>query len=90
MDITAEKGAVQRDGLAPKDDVKPVAKDAGRAEADLMIVGHLPFLSRLAARLLTGKESPQPVAFQKAGVVCLAREGDEPWKLTWMITPELL
>jgi len=55
-----------------------------------MIVGHLPFLGRLAALLLTGNADNDVVAFQFGCVVCLKREGPGKWKLEWMIVPKLL
>jgi phosphohistidine phosphatase len=56
-----------------------------------MIVGHLPFLSRLASTLLIGDETVALVAFRNGGVVCLER-GEEKgrWRLTWAVVPELL
>jgi phosphohistidine phosphatase len=88
--VALEEGVVQRDGLSPVDDVGPICDEIGRSQGDLMIVGHLPFLSRLAAVLLTGRESPEPVAFRNAGVVCLQRAADGAFQLAWIITPEAL
>ena len=88
--VQAREGLVQRDDLSPDDEIDSVRKEIRQAEADLMIVGHLPFLSKLASRLLIGDESPSVVAFQKGGVVCLRQGDDETWQLAWMITPELL
>lgn len=78
------------EGLAPKDDPEPIADQIEKAGKDLMIVGHLPSLSRLAGLLLTGSSDVEPVAFQKAGVVCLQQNQDGDWQLAWMITPDLL
>ncbi|MGB2824829.1 MAG: phosphohistidine phosphatase SixA [Phycisphaerae bacterium] len=88
--VQSGEGVVQRDGLAPMDDVKPVRRKIEKSEGDLMIVGHLPFLSKLAAVLLTGKESPEPIAFQNAGVVCLERSDAGTWQVRWLITPDAL
>ena len=88
--VDADEGIVQRDGLGPNDPVDPVAKDIRRAAEDLMIVGHLPFLGKLAARLLTGSESAEVVAFRNGGIVCLEYDPDRAWRLAWMITPELI
>jgi phosphohistidine phosphatase len=80
---------VQRDGLAPKDDVAPVRAVIEQSAGDLMVVGHLPFLGTLAALLLTGDEAPEIVAFRFACVVCLDRQTDGRWKIVWMLVPEL-
>jgi phosphohistidine phosphatase len=88
--VSAEEGVLQRDGLAPMDDVEPVARDVGSSKGDLMIVGHLPFLGKLASRLLTADEQAGAVAFQMGGIVCVERTTEHTWRLRWMVTPELL
>ena len=88
--VHSDEGVVPRAGLAPLDDVRPVADKIERAQADLMIVGHLPFLAKLAAVLLTGQEAPEPVAFACSGAVCLERDDDTPWHLRWAVPPDLL
>lgn len=88
--LSTEKGCLEHPGLAPNDDVAGVKNELGRAEQDIMIVGHLPFLGRLASLLLVGNQSAQPVAFKQAGIVCLARSPERKWQLDWIITPQLL
>lgn len=88
--MTAGEGVVRRDGMGPKDDVVPVAEEIVRGGEDLVLVGHLPFLGKLAGRLLVGDESRQPVAFQYAGVVCLEQAAGGAWQVRWMLTPEAL
>jgi phosphohistidine phosphatase len=79
-----------REGLSPEDDPEPIADQIESSGKDLLIVGHLPSLARLAGLLLTGSSDLRPVAFQKAGVVCLRQNEDGDWQLAWMITPDLL
>ncbi len=62
---------------------------AARAE-DVMLVGHLPHLERLASLLLCGEPDRGVVRFHNAGVVCLARDEGGAWRLEWAITPELV
>jgi phosphohistidine phosphatase len=73
-------------GLAPKDDVRPVGEEVARAEKRLMLVGHLPFLSRLASLLLAGDPERTLIRFRNAGIVCLVRE-EGSWLVGWMTTP---
>lgn len=58
---------------------------------EVMLVGHLPHLGRLATRLLTdgSRDEPPAVAFQQGGVLCLVKE-EGSWQVAWMITPDLL
>jgi phosphohistidine phosphatase len=77
------------EGLAPKDDPALAERTVATFAAPVMLVGHLPHLSRLCSQLLVGDPSRPVVAFQNGGVVCLAREGDEGWRVRWLVTPEV-
>lgn len=88
--VSPKARAEPREGLAPKDPVAPVRKQIERTSDDLMIVGHQPFLGRLAASLVTGHESREVVGFRYAGVVCLERDEGGDWRVAWMVVPELL
>lgn len=79
----------QKEGLAPNDPATMLKDELVKREKDLMIVGHLPFLQKLASLLLTGSESQDLIAFCQGGVVCLELK-PEGWQIAWMITPELI
>jgi phosphohistidine phosphatase len=55
----------------------------------IALVGHEPFLSRLASLLITGNESALVVDFKKGGVMALAVAG-ERGVLRWKATPKML
>ena len=84
-----EGALMQHDGLAPKDAVEPIKRELEQGNSNVMIVGHLPFLGRLAALLLTGNADNDVVAFQFGCVVCLKRDDADKWRLEWMIVPKL-
>ena len=84
-----EKAVMHHDGLTPKDAVDPIKQDLEQGNSNVMIVGHLPFLGRLAALLLTGNADNDVVAFQFGCVVCLKRDDADKWRLEWMIVPKL-
>jgi phosphohistidine phosphatase len=88
--VAADTGPTAREGLAPDDDAALLCDELTAASDDVMIVGHMPFLAKLAALLLTGHESPLAVAFRNAGIVCLGRTEDSRWQLEWAVTPDLL
>jgi len=54
----------------------------------VMLVGHLPFLKRLAGLLVTGDSDCPVVQLRNASVVCVTREGDR-WLVAWILTPEM-
>ena len=89
-EIEVRKEMAAHDGLAPNDDVTILRDEIISDQKDIMIVGHLPFLSKLTSLLLTGSEASNTVAFKNGGIVCLDYSDDNQWQLDWMIIPELL
>ena len=71
--IKPAEGDEPSDGLAPDDDPGVWVRRLASEKADLMLVGHLPHLSRLTTRLLAGDEDRDLVAFRNSGVVALDR-----------------
>jgi len=69
----------QRPGLAPLDQVLPTAdwlqKEAASGTRSLAIVGHLPFLDKLASLLVAGNENVGVVGFQHGAIVKLVPAG---------------
>jgi len=88
--VKVKEGTIARDGLGPNDDVTALKNELGSTEQDIMIVGHLPFLGKLASLLLSGCESANTAAFKNGGIVCLSRSEAEQWQIEWMVTPEIL
>jgi phosphohistidine phosphatase len=86
----ARPGCIEaRSGIDPNDDAQPVAGEAGAWGEDVMLVGHLPFMGRLASRLCAQDDDAGVVGFEPGSVVCLERRTDGGWRLVWMIRPEL-
>jgi len=83
------KAAVHLDGLGPNDNTDHLLHGAEAAGGDLMVVGHQPFLGRIAARCLTGREDGVTVGFKPGTIVCLERD-QIGWQLSWMMRPELV
>lgn len=84
-------------GLAPNEEVRPLAEQLEVETQPLMIVGHLPFLSRLVSLLLVDNPDRIIVRFRMGGIVCLVR-GDSAesagigrrWELAWIVTPDII
>ncbi|OGW41686.1 MAG: hypothetical protein A2010_09770 [Nitrospirae bacterium GWD2_57_9] len=57
---------------------------------DIMLVGHLPYMARLAGLLLCGDTEKMCVDFKMGGIVCLKRFDDGRWAVEWMIVPEMV
>jgi len=89
--IQPPEGVHEAESLTPLDDVDETIDRLGDGSQDVMLVGHLPHLSRLAAALVTDTEEPPVARFRMGGVLCLEPgEGeDDTWVVAWMIVPEL-
>jgi phosphohistidine phosphatase len=84
------EGTKQVAGTGPNDQVEPM-RERLQAEVDnLMLVGHLPYLARLAAMLLGMRKDRIVVEFRMGGVVRLDRNETGDWAVRWAVTPELL
>ena len=73
-------------GLSPLDNVEDFA-DHFQFSEKIMIVGHLPFMERLTAYLITGNQDLTIVKFQNAGIVCLDQDETKNWHVKWTIMP---
>lgn len=83
------QGAVEVPGLKPNDDVRGYSAQLQGPEGNIMIVGHLPFLDRLAGFLVTGDPERGIVRFVNSGIVCLERQ-QEQWAVVWAVVPQIL
>lgn len=88
LEVSKEPEAVF--GLNPNDDVRSWAAKLAQQEEDLMLVGHLPFLDKLASLILCGNEAAGIVQFRYGAIVCLERKEDGTWRLQWILAPDLV
>lgn len=87
--LNPEHGVIAVPGMKPNDDVSAVAEAINAENEAVMLVGHLPFLNRLASLLVTGDSDTAMVQFRNSGIVCLRRE-EGRWLLDWAMPPELV
>jgi phosphohistidine phosphatase len=78
------------EGLAPNDDPDLVGRTLDSLRRPVMLVGHLPHMSRLCSLLVTGDPEQHPVRFRMGGIVCLVKDGSGIWRVGWMLTPEVI
>jgi phosphohistidine phosphatase len=79
---------VQVDGLMPMDDPGLWAEQLSTVDRDIMLVGHLPYLSRLASLLLTWDAGKEIADFTPGTVLCLEKSAS--CRIKWMMTPRVL
>ena len=77
-------------GLAPNDNTDQLTNVANALDEDFMAVGHMPFMGRMASRLLTGNDETAKIDFTPGTIACLERGPDGNWSLNWVVRPELL
>ncbi|MBW1725261.1 MAG: phosphohistidine phosphatase SixA [Deltaproteobacteria bacterium] len=85
--LRPEGGLQEISGLNPLDDVTAIAIDSTE---DRMLVGHLPFMERLTAYLITGSIERPVFKFQNSGIVCLNKAPDtKSWVIKWALMPHI-
>jgi phosphohistidine phosphatase len=84
--LAPRRGVVAISGINPMDDVQPIASALADEAEPIMLVGHLPFMARLAGLLVNGDPENAPVEFRNSGLLCL-EQGDERWEARWHLTP---
>lgn len=83
--------------LEPLAEVSGLVAALGGESEDLMLVGHLPHLSRLASALVGAAPDLEAFEFEAGAVLCLRRSGGgsrsglgDVWVVAWMVVPSLL
>jgi phosphohistidine phosphatase len=76
-------------GLNPLDDVTVFAGTIDSTE-NRMFVGHLPFMERMTAFLITGSTEKPVFKFQNSGIVCLDKDQyTQSWVIKWSLMPNI-
>ena len=85
-------GIKEVEGLKPMDDPKVWTENIDKETKNIMLVGHLPHLNKLAEDLLIGQtiNSELQIRFKNGGIVCLERDDDWCYHVSWAVVPEIL
>ena len=82
-------GVKETEGLKPMDDVAAFAASI-KPDTNTMLVGHLPFMERMASYLVTGSIDSPVFKFQNSGVVCLEQDPEtKSWVIIWTLMPRI-
>ncbi len=77
------------EGLKPMDDVAAFAASLN-PDTNTLLVGHLPFMERMTAYLVTGSIDKPVFKFQNSGIVCLGQDPEtKSWVITWALMPHI-
>lgn len=80
-------GLTAAPGLAPLDDPEIWAERVADLKENILLVGHLPHMGKLAALLMSGDKNRKLLNFQMGSVIQLRRMEPGQWALDWMIVP---
>ena len=87
--LRPKEGIREVSGIKPLDDVAAYAENIDPAE-DIMLVGHLPFMERMTAFLITGSIDKPVFKFQNSGIVCLDKDPEaQVWVIKWALMPNI-
>ncbi len=78
------------DGLEPLTTPSIWVERLASSKDDILLVGHLPHLSKLASSLICQNENKTIINFKNAGIVCLNRDESGNWSLFWALIPDIL
>jgi phosphohistidine phosphatase len=87
--LDPKQGIQEVSGIKPLDDVAEYAANIDPAE-DIMLVGHLPFMERMTAFLITGSIDKPVFKFQNSGIVCMDKDLEtKSWVVKWALMPNI-
>lgn len=88
--VNSDMGVLESDGLMPMDDPEMWFGRLGKIHEDMMIVGHLPHLNKLASLLICRDKEKQIINFEMGSIVCLKRLEEFNWVVEWMMKPGMI
>jgi phosphohistidine phosphatase len=87
--LKPQNGIQEISGIKPMDDVAACAAKID-PEENVMLVGHLPFMERIASYLITGSIDQAVIKFQNSGIVCLDKDPEtQSWVIKWTLMPNI-
>lgn len=88
--LKPEEGIDASKGLLPADDPIIWSERLKKEKDDIMLVGHLPHMQRLASVLICNDADNITVRFRNAGIVCLIDDEAGKWAVRWILLPDML
>jgi phosphohistidine phosphatase len=87
--LNPARGIFESPDLGPMADPVTWRERLNMMDDSVMIVGHMPYMSRLASLLINGIAAETAIVFGTSAVACLKRDHGA-WSLLWMATPEII
>jgi phosphohistidine phosphatase len=85
-----QHGAIQtNENLDPDSDPQIWFQQLNHQNEDLMLVGHMPFMGKLVALMISGFSDKNIVAMKTGTMICLEKIENE-WIISWMVNSDCL
>jgi len=88
--IKPTNGVIEEANLEPTADPSIWATKLSNLNENIIIVGHLPHLSKLVSLLVVNDSEKEIVRFRYSNMVCLERNDEERWRIMWIIRPDII
>lgn len=86
--LVPQLGIREAEGLAPGDEPDRARAQLEAAVEPLMVVGHLPHLSRLISALVLDNSESEIIRPDTGTMICLVKT-EKGFRLLWVLTPDL-
>jgi phosphohistidine phosphatase len=87
--LKLENSVEKIDGIAPMDEPELIFEKIKNFNEDIIIVGHLPNLSKISSLLISGDKSKEIISFKMGSILCLEKKEDF-WVVNWFLKPDIL
>lgn len=87
--IQSDEPMQSRSELSPLHSIDPIYDEIFHWDKDILLVGHMPFMGKLIAKLVVGQEKRDIVSFAPGCLICLEQINKDFWMINWMLNPEL-
>ncbi len=89
-DLNIENRVTAADGLSPMDEPEVWFSKINDLNKNVMLVGHLPHMAKLASLVLCGKKDNKAVNFEMGCIVCLSMDNEQHWSTDWILKPKTI
>ncbi len=88
--LNMENRISEAEGLSPMDNPETWYSKINNSNENVMLVGHLPHMAKLASMLLCGNQDNTAVQFETACIVCLIKDDEKQWSCDWIVKPGMI
>jgi phosphohistidine phosphatase len=88
--LKIEDRVTEADGLSPMDEPEVWFSKITALNINVMLVGHLPHMAKLASLVLCGNKDNKAVNFEMGCIVCLRMDDEQHWSTDWIVKPGMV